>query len=121
MLGCIRAAGRPGTPHGKGRPFLRVWSTDWFDNSDLQTDRLVRQIEELRARPVAPYEDYIITPVYTPGEAEPSDQDQTIFCDPPPCSAEHDGSNGAVNNIRGAPLGAAAMAGNGSREWTCRT
>jgi hypothetical protein len=75
-----------------------VWSTDWFDNPDLQTDRLVKQIEELLARPVAPYEDYIIAPVNASGAAEPMRPDQTIFREPPPCSAENDDGNGAVNN-----------------------
>ena len=33
-----------------GWSILRVWSTDWFDNPDRQTDLLVRQLEELRAK-----------------------------------------------------------------------
>lgn len=45
---------------GLGWTIIRVWSTDWFDNPTLQTDRLVKEIEELRRRPVPPYEDYRI-------------------------------------------------------------
>lgn len=41
-----------------GWAIIRVWSTDWFDNSNLQTDRLIREIEELRKRPSAVYEEY---------------------------------------------------------------
>jgi very-short-patch-repair endonuclease len=32
----------------KGWEILRVWSTDWFDDPDGQTDKLARQLEELR-------------------------------------------------------------------------
>jgi hypothetical protein len=53
---------------GLGWEILRVWSTDWFDNPSFQTERLVRQIEELRMRPVRPYEDYVVSPVYGPAE-----------------------------------------------------
>ena len=33
-----------------GWDIVRVWSTDWFDNPDLETDKLVRRLEELRGR-----------------------------------------------------------------------
>ena len=33
---------------GMGWEILRVWSTDWFDDPDGQTDKLVRHLEELR-------------------------------------------------------------------------
>ena len=48
---------------GLGWKIIRVWSTDWFDNATLQTDRLAREIEELRRRPVPPYEDYRIAAI----------------------------------------------------------
>jgi very-short-patch-repair endonuclease len=32
----------------KGWEILRVWSTDWFDDPDGETDKLARQLEELR-------------------------------------------------------------------------
>ena len=34
-----------------GWELVRVWSTDWFDNPALETERLVRKLEELRLRP----------------------------------------------------------------------
>lgn len=37
---------------GKGWTILRVWSTDWFADADLQTDRLVSELHRLAARPV---------------------------------------------------------------------
>ncbi|HLH94255.1 MAG TPA: DUF4011 domain-containing protein [Xanthobacteraceae bacterium] len=37
---------------GKGWNILRVWSTDWFANADLQTDRLVAELERLAAHPI---------------------------------------------------------------------
>ncbi|MDR7037977.1 very-short-patch-repair endonuclease/septal ring factor EnvC (AmiA/AmiB activator) [Methylobacterium sp. BE186] len=37
---------------GLGWNVVRVWSTDWFDNPDLQTANLLRRIEELRTKPL---------------------------------------------------------------------
>jgi very-short-patch-repair endonuclease len=37
---------------GLGWNIVRVWSTDWFANADLQTDRLVAELERLAARPI---------------------------------------------------------------------
>jgi hypothetical protein len=31
---------------------VRVWSTDWFANADLQTDRLVAELQRLAAKPI---------------------------------------------------------------------
>jgi hypothetical protein len=31
----------------KGWNLIRVWSTDWFDNADVQTERLIQKIAEL--------------------------------------------------------------------------
>ena len=45
-------------PHGLGWDIVRVWSTDWFDNPTLQTERLVRQLEALRKRSKSTYVDY---------------------------------------------------------------
>jgi very-short-patch-repair endonuclease len=39
---------------GKGWSILRVWSTDWFANADLQTDRLVSELQRLAVRPAQP-------------------------------------------------------------------
>src|SRR5262249_28173823 len=35
-----------------GWDIVRVWSTDWFDNPDVQTEKLVKGLEELRANPL---------------------------------------------------------------------
>jgi very-short-patch-repair endonuclease len=35
----------------KGWNLIRVWSTDWFENAGVQTDRLVQRIEEFRKKP----------------------------------------------------------------------
>ena len=37
---------------GKGWAIVRVWSTDWFANADLQTDRLVSELQRLASNPV---------------------------------------------------------------------
>ncbi|MHC2462436.1 DUF4011 domain-containing protein [Bradyrhizobium embrapense] len=44
----------------KGWQIARVWSTDWFDDPALQTDRLVAKLEALRARPAVVEDDYVI-------------------------------------------------------------
>jgi very-short-patch-repair endonuclease len=44
----------------KGWEILRVWSTDWFDNPALQTDRLAGKLEALRSRPAPEWTDYAI-------------------------------------------------------------
>ena len=38
---------------GHGWKILRVWSTDWFRNPSLVMDRLIAQIEQLAAEPLA--------------------------------------------------------------------
>jgi very-short-patch-repair endonuclease len=37
---------------GKGWAILRVWSTDWFADADLQTDRLIAELQRLAGHPV---------------------------------------------------------------------
>jgi very-short-patch-repair endonuclease len=44
----------------KGWEIVRVWSTDWFDNSALQTDRLVEKLEFLRRKPAMDQAEYAI-------------------------------------------------------------
>ena len=41
-----------------GWELVRVWSTDWFDNPALETERLVRKLEELRLRPPSAFASY---------------------------------------------------------------
>ena len=44
----------------KGWEILRVWSTDWFENPGLQTDRLIEKLEALRRRPALAETEYTI-------------------------------------------------------------
>jgi hypothetical protein len=55
---------------GLGWELLRVWSTDWFDNPDSQTERLVKRLKEMRARPIAASQDYRLKAAYAsrPGD-----------------------------------------------------
>ena len=41
-----------------GWELVRIWSTDWFDNPALETERLVRRLEELRLRPPSAFASY---------------------------------------------------------------
>jgi hypothetical protein len=41
-----------------GWELVRVWSTDWFDNPALETEKLVRKLEELRLRPPLAFVSY---------------------------------------------------------------
>ena len=57
-----------------GWELVRVWSTDWFDNPALETERLVRKLEELRLRPPSafaiyrPLRDFDASPPATGGD-----------------------------------------------------
>ncbi len=33
-----------------GWDLVRIWSTDWYDDPDLETDKVVKRLEELRRR-----------------------------------------------------------------------
>src|SRR5262249_31179785 len=44
----------------KGWDIVRVWSTDWFENPALQTERLVEKLEFLRRKPAMDQADYTI-------------------------------------------------------------
>ena len=44
--------------HNLGWELVRVWSTDWFDNPALETEKLVRKLEELRHRPPPAFSSY---------------------------------------------------------------
>jgi very-short-patch-repair endonuclease len=54
-----------------GWDLVRVWSTDWFDNPDLQTERLIKQLEELRVLPAAAHSDYQFTGSSPDAEPDP--------------------------------------------------
>jgi hypothetical protein len=44
----------------KGWDIVRIWSTDWFENPTLQTDRLVEKLELLRRKPAVDQAHYAI-------------------------------------------------------------
>ncbi|WP_375312819.1 DUF3320 domain-containing protein [Bradyrhizobium sp. A5] len=54
----------------KGWEILRVWSTDWFGNPGLQTDRLIEKLEALRRRPAPDEAEYTIS---TEGSDQPAE------------------------------------------------
>jgi very-short-patch-repair endonuclease len=43
---------------GLGWELLRVWSTDWFDNPDLETEKLAKRLQQLQSQPAHPFGDY---------------------------------------------------------------
>lgn len=43
-----------------GWDVLRVWSTDWFENPDGETDKLIKKLEQLRTRPSRGFQEYVI-------------------------------------------------------------
>ncbi|TGS46253.1 DUF3320 domain-containing protein [Mesorhizobium sp. M8A.F.Ca.ET.181.01.1.1] len=51
---------------GLGWNILRVWSTDWFDSPDAQTEKLLKRLEELRTKPMSAFQDYRLGPKYLP-------------------------------------------------------
>lgn len=56
---------------GLGWNIIRVWSTDWFDNPDLQTANVLRRIEGLRAKPLPAWRGYRpASAAQTPGTGE---------------------------------------------------
>lgn len=58
----------------KGWEILRVWSTDWFGNPGLQTDRLIEKLEALRHRPALDKAEYTIA---TEGSDRPAETAET--------------------------------------------
>src|SRR5208282_2179624 len=56
---------------GLGWAILRVWSTDWFDNPDLETDKIVAKLEQLRSGSPRIFPDYRIVDPFDQVEPEP--------------------------------------------------
>ena len=60
-LGGSRTHGESWRPTRSAPPHCcskRVWSTDWFDNPELETDKLVAKLEALRLGPPRTFPDY---------------------------------------------------------------
>jgi very-short-patch-repair endonuclease len=56
---------------GLGWEILRVWSTDWFDNPDVETEKLSKRLEQLRSHPRRRFEDYCLVREATRPQDEP--------------------------------------------------
>jgi very-short-patch-repair endonuclease len=61
---------------GKGWNIVRVWSTDWFANPDLQTDRLVAELQRLAAKPIISESFWTITAEPSASSVKASDLDE---------------------------------------------
>jgi very-short-patch-repair endonuclease len=48
---------------GKGWAILRIWSTDWFADADLQTDRLIAELKRLNDHPMQSWMDWTMVRV----------------------------------------------------------
>jgi very-short-patch-repair endonuclease len=55
-----------------GWDLVRVWSTDWFDNPDLEAEKLVRKLDALRQREPSAFES--LRSVYGEDESAPEDE-----------------------------------------------
>ena len=51
-----------------GWEILRVWSTDWFENPNLETDKLAKKLEQLGAQQPRPFNDYSLETVEAEGD-----------------------------------------------------
>ena len=69
-----------------GWDLVRVWSTDWFDNPDLETAKLVRKLEALRHRERSPFESY--RPSYERDESSSSLDEREVDDDQPRASVK---------------------------------
>lgn len=56
----------------KGWEILRVWSTDWFDNPDGETEKLVKQLESLRKKSASEAEEFVLRSA-VPAPTEPEE------------------------------------------------
>jgi very-short-patch-repair endonuclease len=56
---------------GLGWEILRVWSTDWFDNPDLETEKLSKKLEQLRSQLRRRSDDYCLVREATWPQDEP--------------------------------------------------
>ena len=106
---------REETLNSLGWDLVRVWSTDWFDNPSLETEKLVRKLEELRRKPAAPFESYpplhdaeTVSPFDDMQEAEVRsdfvDADHQDDASSQPVREEADPSSGLETNVTTDPV-----------------
>jgi very-short-patch-repair endonuclease len=89
---------------GLGWHLVRVWSTDWFDDPERQTRRLVAELEHLAARPPEVSGDYIIL-----ASAQSVEEAATADSEPLSSTAQEDGDIAAVPALAGESQGRAAL------------
>jgi very-short-patch-repair endonuclease len=58
---------------GLGWAILHVWSTDWFDNPEVETDKLVVRLENLRLGPPRTFPDYQMMDAFGQDEPDPAE------------------------------------------------
>ncbi|NNH32998.1 hypothetical protein C9413_27255 [Rhizobium sp. SEMIA 4085] len=63
---------------GLGWKIVRVWSTDWFDNPDRETDKLVTRLEAIRRQTPSIYQDYRLHGTYTVSVAQTVDEPEAL-------------------------------------------
>ena len=75
---------------GLGWDILRVWSTDWFTDAGLQTERLINELHRLAERAIVPDSSWVVvpdigspdtafsTPTHPEFRADPSETDAVI-------------------------------------------
>ena len=83
---------------GQGWEIIRVWSTDWFADPVAETDKLVKRLEILRARPPITRDDYeIVHAEAAEGHDQPTqsvDPSSTPeIADDPPTADSSDAAN----------------------------
>jgi len=79
---------RSRSPSGRGASRARLgdpasWSTDWFDNPGLETEKLSKRLEELRLRPRGTFDDYCLVREVTWSKDEPAAEPPISFTDDP--------------------------------------
>ncbi len=98
-----------------GWNLVRVWSTDWFDNPGLETDKLARKLEELRRRPAPRFESY--PPFFNAGATAAVDEVQVsgvrsdiVDCDREDVTSSHAGAPATDSSSAGSTNESTALA-----------
>jgi very-short-patch-repair endonuclease len=68
---------------GLGWDILRVWSTDWFTDADLQTQKLVNDLHRLAERAIVPDSSWVVVPNIGSPDTAFSTPIHSKFCSDP--------------------------------------
>ncbi|CAL8969045.1 ATP-dependent RecD-like DNA helicase [Rhodoplanes serenus] len=84
---------------GLGWEIVRVWSTDWFDNPDRETERLVKRLTEIKDRPFDRDDEYRLGGVeaIAPGASDQVDEAEGDPADRPMEPLAADAANQEAN------------------------